>query len=93
VKKDQRNFRVRLGFYKDEKRITWILKALLYLLSVFLIYDYVSSFYKFYLFDFSSIVLMAITALAYSIMLDSSGQMKKDIPVDTIGALSESKAV
>ncbi|MDQ3111706.1 MAG: hypothetical protein M3R17_17590 [Bacteroidota bacterium] len=75
-KKSERKILMRLGFYKDEKVVGWIVKGLLYLMAVYLIYDYCISFYKFYLFEFGSVVLMVLTALAYSIAV--GGFWKKE---------------
>lgn len=66
TKEGDKNFKIKFGFYKDEKIISWFIKAVFYLFTIFLIYDYIVSFYKFYLFEFTSFIVMEITIIIYS---------------------------
>lgn len=60
-----KNFKINLGFNKDEKMAAYITKSIFHLFVIFLVYDYAVTFYKFYLFQFASFIATTITVLIY----------------------------
>ncbi len=77
TKSADKDFKIRLGFYRDEKVVIWITKLAFYLFAVFLVYDYARSFYKFYFFEFLSCIAMITTVLFYSITISNLFGTKK----------------
>ena len=86
IKTSGKDFRIRFGFYKNEKIAAWIVKSVFYLFAAFLIYDYILGFYKFYFFDFLSSLVMITTVLIYSLTLSNLIGIKKES--GTTGAAS-----
>ena len=68
-KEKYKDFKIRLGFYKDEKLINWIIRAIFCFFILLLIYDYSASFYKFYIFEFGSLLFMILTAIMYMLTI------------------------
>ena len=71
AKTRNKDFKVKLGFYKDEKNAAWFIKLIFYLFAIFLTYDYISTFYKFYFFEFVSFIVMTLTVLVYSLTISN----------------------
>lgn len=87
TKEDNKNFKIKFGLYKDEKIAAYIIKSIFYLFAIFLIYDYVSTFYKFYLFEFVSFIAMTITVLIYGLTISNLiGTKKEQIAIKVSGA-------
>ncbi|MGZ3884313.1 MAG: hypothetical protein ACXVPQ_04500 [Bacteroidia bacterium] len=78
AKENDKSFRIKFGFYKNDRIINWFIKSFFYLFALFLIYDYAISFYKFYLFEFLSFLVMTITVLTYSLTITNLIGMKKE---------------
>ena len=72
-----RNFELKFGFYKDERKINWAMRIMFYLLAAYFIYDYALSFYEFYIFEFLFYLFIVLTLIAYCLTITNLIESKR----------------
>ena len=72
-----RDFGLKLGFYKNERKINWAIRIVFYLLTAYSIKDYIESFYKFYIFEFLFYLFIILALIVYSLTITNLIESKR----------------